>query len=123
MIIRFMWKNCKNFNEQDAYWVECREAEAKEKIFQFLSEDDFKMLDSYGRNAEHLAEFMDNPGYTHCFLISKDATFFQASPVHYPVHQLWNGYSPFRVIDKIEITELSELKDIEPIVKKEGESN
>ena len=109
MLIRFIWKDC-DICSEDAYWLEASEQEAKRHIFPLLDDDDIAQSIKFSENAEHLAEMMGNPEHTFCFLISQDTTFIRPFQVHYPVHQLWNAYSPFEEIDEIEIVDLSEIK-------------
>jgi hypothetical protein len=47
-----------------------------------------------------------------CFLADRDLHFIRAFPAHYPFHQLWNGYSPFREIDETTIEALNQLAQL-----------
>ena len=36
---------------------------------------------------------------------------------HHPFHHLWNAYSPFAKCDIIEISDISELETVKPVVR------
>ena len=47
-----------------------------------------------------------------CFLVGRDLSFVRAFHFHYPFHQFWNAYSPFRHVPDTEISDLDELASL-----------
>jgi hypothetical protein len=44
-----------------------------------------------------------------CFLVARDLGFIHAFHAHYPFHQLWNAYSPFRDVPDTTIETLRQI--------------
>jgi len=57
-----------------------------------------------------MAKMMGNPKLTFCFLLPRYMKSIRPFPVTYPMHQLWNAYSPFEEITGIEIANIKEIK-------------
>ncbi len=113
MVIRFFWKNCR-FCDGDALWVEATKAEAAWFVFPRLSEEDISQSKQFAKESGHLAEMMGGrPNLTFCFLVAKDLSFIRPFQVHYPVHQLWNAYSPFQKISEMTVANLDAVRGIE----------
>jgi len=47
-----------------------------------------------------------------CFMTDRNLTKMTIMQHHYPFHQLWNGYSPWRMVDIVELKSLDELKTL-----------
>lgn len=60
-----------------------------------------------------VAKDMGNPQYPYCFLVDRDLSTIEPFAPHYPIHQLWNAYSPFETMPLREISRLDELKAIQ----------
>lgn len=111
MLIRFKWKDC-DLCGADAFWLETTEQEAREQVFPLLNNETIAASEQLAKESEAFAAAMECPERTFCFLVSGDLTLIHPFKALYPIHQLWNGYSPFEEIDSIEITQLSEIKNI-----------
>jgi hypothetical protein len=112
MLIQFKWKDC-DLCGADAFWLEATEQEARKQISPLLNNDTIAASEELARGSEAFAAIMGCPERTFCFLVSCDLTFIRPFKAGYPVHQLWNGYSPFEEIDPIEIIQISEIKNTE----------
>lgn len=55
-----------------------------------------------------------------CFAAKRNLSELVIHLHHYPFHQLWNGYSPWRKIDLKEIASLEELQNLNMIYKGKG---
>jgi hypothetical protein len=111
MLIRFKWQNC-DLCDGDAFWLEATEQEAREQLFPRLSNETIDASEQLARGSEAFAAIMGCPERTFCFLVSDDLTSIHPFKAGYPVHQLWNGYSPFEEIDPLEIITIAEMKKI-----------
>ena len=91
----------------DAFWVECTPNEATRLVEPLMSEADFPSIEKvrahYGW--PHRFEGADRC----CFLVARDLSFIHAFHAHYPFHQLWNSYSPFRDVSETTIETLDEI--------------
>ena len=115
MLVRFFWRNCDLYGlcHGDALWVEATASEAESEVFPHLSEEAISESRKLAKKSGHLAaSLMGRPDLTFCFLVSKDLSFIHPFHVHYPVHQLWNAYSPFRTMPDINVKTLGELSEI-----------
>ena len=113
MLIRFFWQNCHLCND-DVLWVEATQAEAESHIFPRLSADDISQSRHLSKSTGHMTECMGSrPDLTFCFLVSKDLSFIRPFPVHYPIHNLWNAYSPFKKMSDTNVKSLDELCTID----------
>ena len=96
----------------DAYWVECTPDEALRLVEPRMSDEDrgsiSRMEQTYGW--PHHFDGEDRC----CFLVAKDMRFICAFHAHYPYHQLWNAYSPFRAVPD---TTLQVLDDVSALPK------
>ncbi len=110
MLLRFKWKNC-DLCDSDGYWLEATEKEAVDHIFPLLNDDTITASKELARGSKVIAATMGYPEHHFCFLISNDITFIQPFKAGYPVHQLWNGYSPFEEMNPTETIQLSEIKN------------
>lgn len=119
MKIKLQWPNCDfdfrdiEFNGNDALFLECSLDEAKEQLFNRLTEDQIdQCLRDYNPQP--------NPGQLEfgietdkvCFLITKDLRLLLPEPWYFPYSGQWNGYNPFQKIKEIEIKDISELSDL-----------
>jgi hypothetical protein len=63
--------------------------------------------------AERRADFARSRGRTpYCFLVARDLRSIDPCEFHYPFHQMWNAYSPFREMPERKIGRLEELAGI-----------
>jgi hypothetical protein len=100
-----------------AFWVEATPAEAEAAVFPRLSADAVAESWRLAEQCGHLAESLGSPARPFCFLVATDLSSIKPCVPHYPFHQMWNAYSPFREMPEKQIDELEELKDIEcPLV-------
>ena len=111
MLIRAFWRNC-DLCRDDALWVEATIVEAESSVFSRLSADDISASRQFAKETGHMAEAMGRPDLTFCFLVSRDLSFIRPFPVHYPIHNLWNGYSPFEEMPAIDVEDLDALREI-----------
>ncbi len=109
--VRFVWRDC-DLCSGDAFWVEASKNEAEISIFPLLSDAVISESEKQSNNSGGIVETLGNPNLTYCYLISKDLKFIRPFPDHYPIHQLWNAYSPFEEISEVHIKEISELDEI-----------
>ena len=112
MLIRFFWRNC-DLCDDDALWVEATKAEAESIIFPRLSVDEISKSKQLSKQTERIDKSMGKANQTFCFLMSKDISFIRPFPVHFPVHNLWNGYSPFEEMLEINAKNLDAICNIE----------
>ncbi len=113
MVVRFFWKDCHDCNG-DALWVEATAIEAGSQVFPRLSAEQIIASRKLAGESGHLAaSMMGKPGLTFCFLVSKDLSVIRPCQVHYPVHNMWNAYSPFREMSERTVQSLDELRHID----------
>ncbi len=116
MIIRVYWPQCNYRNLQfgnesmDSFWVEATYEEAKTAIFPFLTTEAIAKSKTYAQDGEILAWQIGNQSRPYCFLVAQDLSMIEPLDMHYPFHQMWNGYSPFKNITEFHINTLQELK-------------
>ena len=118
MFIRYVWPNRTysdsegNVSALDAFWVEATRDEAETCIFPALSPDTISMSERFAADFRHVAEHLGHPAHQFCFLVAGDLHSIEPHPVHYPVHQLWGAYSPFRLFPEVTISNLDEVRTI-----------
>lgn len=119
MKIKHYWPNCDLaikgvvFNGEDALFLECSLEEAKEQLFDCLTEE---QIDHCLRDYDPYS----NPGQLEygietdkiCFLITKDQEVLLPEPWYFPHAGQWNAYNPFQKIREIEINDIGELSDV-----------
>jgi hypothetical protein len=138
MIVRWVWRNCdcrgegavRVVNSQvdkagvspgllppaaatariDAYWVEATKEDAEGQVFPFLPPEAVIESRTLAEEFRELADTMGVPARAFCFLVAKDLSSIDPRPVHFPVHQMWNAYSPFEPIPEKKITGLKDLR-------------
>ena len=125
MLVRSFWKNCNAGPDdapRDAVWVEATPTEAGSAVFPRLSAEQIAKSRKLANGSGDIADRMDKPGLTFCFLVATDLSFIHPHQVHYPVHQLWNAYSPFRAMPEQTVQSLDDLRHLElPQVAEEQE--
>ncbi len=117
MIIRVYWpqRDCHNQTEPiDSFWVEATYKEAKKAIFPFLAPEVIERSKSYAIKGESIASQIGNTPRSYCFLVAQDLSTIEPFDVHYPFHQMWNGYSPFKELEEFHINTLEELTTVVP---------
>lgn len=112
MLIRLFWKNC-DLCDDDALWVETTKVEAESIIFPRMSAFDTSKSKQLSKETGHMTEVMGRSNLIFCFLVSKDLSYIRPFPVHYPIHNLWNGYSPFEQMPDTNVNNLDELCKID----------
>ena len=114
MRARLVWPDCslvcsdeRMVSPVDAFWVECTPAESAALVEPHMSEEDHASIAMMRRGYgwPHAVEGQDSCS----FLVARDLRFILAFHAHYPFHQLWNGYSPFREIDDTTVEALEQL--------------
>ena len=113
MITRFIWRKCDMCADADAYWLEASQEEAESLVFPSLAEIAVEQSRRHSEETGRFAELiMGKPGLTFCFLVSRDLKYVLPFHVNYPVHHMWNAYSPFEKIPEKEIRSLEEIRKI-----------
>jgi hypothetical protein len=115
MIVRCFWPSCDRREKTweatpiDAFWVEATHEEAIESVFPLLSRELELESEELAVECKDLAKTISHPPRPFCFLVARDLSSIDPFEVHYPFHQLWNTYSPFRLLPDRTITALHEL--------------
>ncbi len=118
MIVRYYWRNCalrggtSDAPAIDALWVEATQQEAESSVFPSLTPQKISESIDLAKHYINVAEKMGAPARAFCYLVARDLSSIDPRPPHYPVHQLWNAYSPFRPMPEISISNLRDLLDI-----------
>ena len=118
MLVRSFWRDCEFRGTDrrpkpiDAFWVEATLAEAQEAVFPRLSARAVAKSCQLADRHRGLAEMLASPARPYCFLAARDLSTIVPFHVHYPFHQLWNGYSPFESITEHVIARLGELQNL-----------
>jgi len=116
MVIRFFWPNCTFRGKEwdaapiDAFWVEAKLGEAKKSVFPLLSPEAIAESKELAKRYARVARDMANPPRPYCFLVARDLSTIDPFHVNYPVHPMWNAYSPFGEFQEHRISKLDELK-------------
>jgi len=116
MVVRFYWPDCEYRGKQwikesiDAFWVEATLKEAVKSVFPMLSPEGIDESKKLAKEYLHVAREMAKPVRPYCFLVSRDLSSIAPFHVHYPVHHMWNAYSPFGEFEVHHISDLKELK-------------
>jgi hypothetical protein len=144
MIVRMIWPDHRrdttivgNGHAGDAFWLECRLAEADALVLSHatperraeLARDISDIIAvarariaSFDRERaeDDTDEWMPDEGKWRryggaadpwiCFLVSRDGAVIEAHPWHYPFSGLWNAYSPFRAIPETVMASLADLR-------------
>lgn len=118
MIVRCFWPSC-NYRQRkrgatriDCFWVEATHREAMWAVFPMLSRELQLESERLSTKAAWLAATISQPPRPFCFLVARDLCSIDPFEVHYPFHNLWNGYSPFCSLPERTITSLGELAGI-----------
>ena len=108
MKVKFVWKNCDFLNGEwsrdkkiTSFWIEI-EPEEIEEIIKYVD-------DPEGFRAEVKEHQEENEKLT--FLVSQDLQSIVCLPEYYPYSGQW-AINPFEEIQDVEITQLSELKEL-----------
>jgi hypothetical protein len=110
MIVAFVWPNC-NFRLTNSTWSN----EPKHVFFVGFSQEELAKHFPKEVWSNPSPEHMEDCGNKVYMLIAFDQSFAERSTWHYPIDNLWNGYSPFRNFGpktQCEIKDLSELKEL-----------
>lgn len=121
MIVRFINPAIEEDSDQwgcsddDIFWVECTYTEAREKIIPLLKGDSITATEKQTeQNKFYKLSFSDFICEID-FLVSRTLDVPKPTVLRYPVHQMWNAYSPFYIFPKVEITNLNELAQLHPL--------
>lgn len=119
MIVRCFWRNCsfwsksqKNAPHLDAFWVEATKDEADTSIFPLLKPLQVERSELLALKFKTVAADMGNPDHPSCFLVARDLSYIEPLEPHYPIHQLWNAYSPFESMQETILDNLEILQNI-----------
>lgn len=93
----------------DAFWVEATQEEAINEVFPKLQPAEIVESKEFVERFIQIAKELCNPPRPYCFLVAQDLSTTDPFHVHYPFHQLWNGYSPFEVMATVDIQSLEEV--------------
>ena len=113
ILVRFVWENCRLCGGRDAFWLEATIRGAELHIFPLLNEALIEESKKLSEEAGMMAKRMGRPERTCCFLASRDLDCIRPFAPHYPVHHMWNAYSPFREIPEVEIAGIHEVTQIQ----------
>ena len=118
MIVRYCWPNYESRESvqcapTDAFWVEATAEEAVVAVFPYISDEQKESSEREVLCFGHIAKDVGDPPRPYCFLVTKDLRSIEPHPVHYPFHQLWNAYSPFRFIGGHKISKLEQLASLQ----------
>lgn len=106
------------------YWLECTETEAK-KIFPLLPDELVEKSKHYINEVKmnwkiggkeiweghpHDVYSKKVIKYPACFNIDKDLKYIEPAPMTLPFSHMWNGYSPYELIDEIKLNKLEKSK-------------
>jgi hypothetical protein len=83
-------------DSMDCFWVEATHEEAIQSVFPMLSPELQLESEQLAVRCERLAEEISQPPRPFCFLVARDLSSIDPFEVHYPFHQFWGAYSPFR---------------------------
>ena len=107
MLIRTFWRSCTHRNNTwsaepvDAFWVEVTREEALAHIFPLLGPEQIEESEQTVRRDGGAAALLGHPNRPYCFLVARDLSPIDAFAPHYPVHPMWNAYSPFETMPAI----------------------
>ena len=117
----------------DQFWIACTKEEAEKWFVPLLDESGLKQyhdvlwmnIERKEHNPEWAIEYdkmikgtmeVNEVAYAY-FNVSRDLSVCYSDVAHHPFHQLWNGYSPFRRCDHVDINTPDDLKDIKMTYK------
>ena len=118
MIVRAFWPSCtirqrkRGATPIDAFWVEATHEEAIQSVFPMLSHELQSQSEQFAARGEHIAKETSQRPRPFCFLVARDLSSIDPFEVHFPFHNLWNAYSPFRSIPERTVTTLDQLAGI-----------
>ncbi len=118
MQVRCYWPKCTNRGNStdapavDAFWVEATQEEAQSSVFPLLTAQQITESRRLAEQFGDVAKALGAPARAFCYLVACDLSSVDPRPPHYPVHQLWNAYSPFRPIPETTIADLGDLRSI-----------
>ena len=138
MKVLYKWKECFRFDDQDAYYLEIHKSEITDKLITLLEKDKDGRPpdDQYYEQVNNFTEGNITSGLSNkdCIyvLIDKNVTTAILCEVYYPYSGQWGAYCPFQYLyttndevddylkNTIEIEKLSDIKNIEEIIKSKG---
>ena len=118
MLIRTFWRSCTHRNNTwsaepvDAFWVEATREEALAHIFPRLEPEQIEESEQIVRRDGRAAALLGHPNRPYCFLVARDLSSIDPFAPHYPVHPMWNAYSPFETMPAITVAALADLQTI-----------
>ena len=117
MLVRLFWPKCWHFADKsdkasmDGLWVEATREEAESEILWRLSPE--QQEKSHREAAtDWYAREIGNPSRPYCYLVAHDLSSIIPFNCRYPVHQMWNAYSPFGQFETFSFSKLEELKNL-----------
>lgn len=120
MLIRWYWRDCdyrcKKWGAKpfDTFWVEANQEEAESDIFPRLQpnaiSESRELAERYKKVTERLRRNHVRP---FCFLVAKNLSSIVPFHARYPVHQMWNAYSPFDSMSEKVVASLDELRNLD----------
>lgn len=119
MLIRWFWRDFDHHGKKcsvkpiDAFWVEATQEEAKSDIFPKLQPSAISKSRELAERFKKVAERRGNHARPFCFLVARDLSSIAPFPVHYPVHQMWNAYSPFESMPEMVVASLDDLWNLD----------
>jgi hypothetical protein len=111
MIVAFVWPNC-NFRLKTGTWSN----EPKHAFFVGFSQEELAKHFPDEKWSNPSPEYMEGCRNKVYMLIAFDLSFAERSTWHYPIDNLWNGYSPFRNLGQKTQCEIKDLKELEDLI-------
>lgn len=118
MRVCYYWPRFQSFGERDAapidaFFVEATASEAEILIFPRLPAKKIRESQEIAEDFANVAAELGTPPRPFCFLVTRDLNRIEPHPPHYPFHQLWNAYSPFRQVPEQSVATLEDLRAIQ----------
>lgn len=119
MKIRLYWPNCKliinnvDFHGEDAFFLECSIDEAREHLFDQLTEDQIKLCLHNFESQTYFGQHEYNTETNKiCFLITRNQKVILPVSWYFPYAGQWNAYNPFLRTREIELKNIGELSEM-----------
>lgn len=97
--------------DKNKIWLECTTDEAEKKIYPLIDEQNIELSKKYLEENIEMKGILDDY-MVECFLVSLDLSEIIPFPAIYPYHPMWNAYSPFREMNEVNISNISEIKNL-----------
>lgn len=119
MLLRMFWPECREFHPRepvrllDGLWVEATREEAEAEILPRLAPEAVA-ISHRAASADWYARMIGDPPRPYCYLVAEDLSVILPQNCRFPVHQLWNAYSPFGEFEAFDFSRLEEIRHFAP---------